>query len=302
MLESRSECSDRDGRDALLQGAAAGHRVVRHGVVFGAFMTWNMLGAQLCKRLLASSGAGTQPETLVGGVIVASGCALLLPVFTTEFSVRIGGFCIFEAAIGAYWPLIMKLRSDHLGEEQRAAVTSLFRVPLNGVVCLVLLRAGAPSLPSAVPLPPHPRPAGQAPSSAFARLVCAGVLSLGEEFSLCVCFLGVALVCQQMVSRALQSPLSPAATKRRALAAGRSPAKPMETLLLPVPSVRPRPPINCARGDSLILVARAGRARSINRGKPLGRGRAPGSNERVSAATYYVCRPGQCIRRPLRTS
>ena len=154
----------------LLQGAAAGHRVVRHGVVFGAFMTWNMLGAQLCKRLLASSG-GTQPETLVGGIIVASGCALLLPVFTTEFSVRIGGFCIFEAAIGAYWPLIMKLRSDHLGEEQRAAVTSLFRVPLNGVVCLVLLRAGAPSLTSPMPLPPHPRPAGKGPSSAFARLV-----------------------------------------------------------------------------------------------------------------------------------
>ena len=265
----------------LLQGAAAGHRVVRHGVVFGAFMTWNMLGAQLCKRLLASSG-GTQPETLVGGVIVASGCALLLPVFTTQFSVRIGGFCIFEAAIGAYWPLIMKLRSDHLGEEQRAAVTSLFRVPLNGVVCLVLLRAGAPSLPSAAPLPPHPRPAGQAPSSAFARLVRTGVLSLGEEFSLCVCFLGVALVCQQMVSRALQSPLSPAATKRRALAAGRSPAKPMETLLLPVPSVRPRPPINCASADSLMPAIR--RARSANRGKPLGRGRAPGSNESVLSA------------------
>ena len=47
----------------------------------------------------------------------------------------------------------------------------------------------------------------------------------------------------------------------------------------------------------------AGRARSINRGKPLGRGRAPGSNERMSATTCYVCRPGQCIRRlPLRTS
>jgi len=268
----------------LLQGAAAGHRVVRHGVVFGAFMTWNMLGAQLCKRLLASSG-GTQPETLVGGVIVASGCALLLPVFTTEFSVRIGGFCIFEAAIGAYWPLIMKLRSDHLGEEQRAAVTSLFRVPTAWCAwcfCVQVRRR----CPVPCPWPRiHTRTLGRPAKDRAQPLpdLCAGVLSLGEEFSLCVCFLGVALVCQQMVSRALQSPLSPAATKRRALAAGRSPAKPMETLLLPVPSVRPRPPINCASADSLTPAVR--RARSANRGKPLGRGRAPGSNERMSAIT-----------------
>ena len=109
-------------------------------------MTWNMLGAQLCKRLLASSG--TQPETLVGGVIVASGCALLLPVFTTEFSVRIGGFCIFEAAIGAYWPLIMKLRSDHLGEDPlrkrvAAGIKELARFILNNRVKRSLLPGSA---------------------------------------------------------------------------------------------------------------------------------------------------------------
>lgn len=53
-------------------------REVRHGVVFGAFMTWNMLGAQLCKRVLGRFG--TKPENLISIVIVASIIALLLPV------------------------------------------------------------------------------------------------------------------------------------------------------------------------------------------------------------------------------
>ena len=102
------------------------------------------------------------------------------------------------------------------------------------------------------------------------------MLSLGEEFSLCVCFLGVALVCQQMVSRALQSPLSPAATKRRALAAGRSPAKPMETLLLPVPSVRPRPPINCARADSSDAGCSCGQGEECQQGQAAREGQGAG--------------------------
>ena len=90
-------------------------------------------------------------------------------VFTSNFGILLGGFCAFEAAIGAYWPLVMKLRSDHLGEAQRAAVTSLFRVPLNLVVCLVLMRAG--------------------------------FLSLAQEFCLCVGFLVIALACQRLVVR-----------------------------------------------------------------------------------------------------
>lgn len=54
-------------------------REVRHGVVFGAFMTWNMLGAQLCKRVLGRSGAA-KPENLISVIIGASIIALLLPV------------------------------------------------------------------------------------------------------------------------------------------------------------------------------------------------------------------------------
>jgi hypothetical protein len=105
-------------------------------------------------------------------------------VVTSNFGLLISGFCVFEAAIGAYWPLVMKLRSDQLGEGQRAAVTSLFRVPLNFVVCLVLMRAGW--------------------------------LSLAQEFALCVMFLAIALACQRLVVRpVLRHPLPPSAPSLR---------------------------------------------------------------------------------------
>jgi hypothetical protein len=61
-------------------------REVRHGVVFGAFMTWNMLGAQLCKRVLGRAGAA-QPESLVSVIIAISIAALLLPVRYLAFHV-----------------------------------------------------------------------------------------------------------------------------------------------------------------------------------------------------------------------
>ena len=37
-------------------------------------------------------------------------------------------FCFFEAYIGAYFPLMSILRADNLNDEQRAALTSVFRV------------------------------------------------------------------------------------------------------------------------------------------------------------------------------
>lgn len=79
-------------------------REVRHGVVFGAFMTWNMLGAQLCKRVLGRSGAA-KPEILISIIIVASIVALLLPVSLLVLSDQICGepsaFSFSGAAVAA---------------------------------------------------------------------------------------------------------------------------------------------------------------------------------------------------------
>ena len=113
-------------------------------------------------------------------VAVALTATTQTQVVTSNFGLLISGFCVFEAAIGAYWPLVMKLRSDQLGEGQRAAVTSLFRVPLNFVVCLVLMRAGW--------------------------------LSLAQEFALCVIFLAIAGVMllnphSSLIAHGIEQPL-----------------------------------------------------------------------------------------------
>ena len=47
-------------------------------------------------------------------------------------------FCVFEFAVGVFWPSMMKMRSQHVPEEMRATVINLFRIPLNAFVCVVL--------------------------------------------------------------------------------------------------------------------------------------------------------------------
>ena len=47
-------------------------------------------------------------------------------------------FCVFEAAVGLFWPSMMKMRSQHVPEETRSTIINFFRIPLNLFVCVVL--------------------------------------------------------------------------------------------------------------------------------------------------------------------
>ncbi|KAF4509996.1 hypothetical protein G6O67_001925 [Ophiocordyceps sinensis] len=61
---------------------------------------------------------------------------ILSATYTIE-SVQFGAFCIFEAAIGAVFPLIALLKSQHIDDADRNLVYSMFRLPLNVLVLLV---------------------------------------------------------------------------------------------------------------------------------------------------------------------
>ena len=50
-----------------------------------------------------------------------------------------GGFLMFEACVGAYFPSMFMVKSRVVPEESRAAIYNLFRVPLNAIVLFVLL-------------------------------------------------------------------------------------------------------------------------------------------------------------------
>lgn len=71
------------------------------------------------------------------------------------------GFLVYEAIIGVYMPLFASIKARYVPEEVRASVYTIFRIPLNTIVVIVLLVN----------------------------------LSLGSTFMLCVLLLSAALAC-----------------------------------------------------------------------------------------------------------
>lgn len=67
-----------------------------------------------------------EPYPQAGGGITAGGQLQLL------------AFCGFEACVGAFWPSIMRMRAQHIPEDSRATILTMFRIPLNLFVCVVL--------------------------------------------------------------------------------------------------------------------------------------------------------------------
>ena len=55
-----------------------------------------------------------------------------------EGKLQLVAFCVFEAAVGLFWPSMMKMRSQHVPEETRSTIINFFRIPLNLFVCVVL--------------------------------------------------------------------------------------------------------------------------------------------------------------------
>merc|ERR1719231_1270399 len=48
-------------------------------------------------------------------------------------------FLVFEFCVGVYWPTVGTIKSEVVPEEIRATIYNLYRVPLNAVVCGILL-------------------------------------------------------------------------------------------------------------------------------------------------------------------
>ena len=55
-----------------------------------------------------------------------------------EGKLQLVAFCVFEAAVGLFWPSMMKMRSQHVPEDTRSTIINFFRIPLNLFVCVVL--------------------------------------------------------------------------------------------------------------------------------------------------------------------
>merc|ERR1719387_3001648 len=99
-----------------------------HGLIFAEFMMACMIGAS------ASSLIGGNMKPALGLVAMAAG-------FGSTMSLQMCFFCflLFEFCVGVYFPTIGTLKSEIVPESIRATIYNLYRVPLNAVVCMLLL-------------------------------------------------------------------------------------------------------------------------------------------------------------------
>jgi len=75
-------------------------------------------------------------------VYAVAAVAMAIPIFVDDSRILLFSFCIFEVCVGLFWPAIGTLRAKFLPEEGRATLMNMFRIPLNAIVCLILVKQG----------------------------------------------------------------------------------------------------------------------------------------------------------------
>lgn len=125
-----------------------------------------MAGSKVFGSLMRITGG--KPERFMRGLFALAAAALATPVVTTSVPVVAAAFLVFEACVGVYFPAMgtlksksvaaprppvspplsharFRVRSRYVPEDARAAVYSIYRVPLNAIVLFVLLGDFEPS-------------------------------------------------------------------------------------------------------------------------------------------------------------
>jgi len=109
-----------------------------YGTIFATFMVCCMAGSQLVPMVLARYS----PQQALPAVFVVSAVALAAVPLDDVLGGALAfyGFLVFELCVGLYFPLMGMLKSQVVPEQHRSTLYNLFRVPLNVIVLVVLLR------------------------------------------------------------------------------------------------------------------------------------------------------------------
>lgn len=105
------------------------------GLIFSSFMCAMMIGSMSFSAL---SSRQTHPALMLGDVLAVAACALLVPVLWHEEIITFWSFALFELAVGVYFPVMGKLKSDLVHDSVRAQVYTWMRLPLNVFVFIAL--------------------------------------------------------------------------------------------------------------------------------------------------------------------
>jgi MFS family permease len=112
-----------------------------HGLIFAMFMMACICGSSTCSLL----GNKFSPATVLFWNMLLGTCSLGLVAIAigigSTYALQASFFCflVFEFCVGLYWPTVGTLKSEIVPEDVRATVYNIYRVPLNAVVCALLL-------------------------------------------------------------------------------------------------------------------------------------------------------------------
>ena len=132
------------------------------GVMFSSFMVCMMIGSTMFKVAVGKHVAFASIATLTFAVAAV---ALLIPAIVSNEAIVYIAFNLFEACCGVYFPSVGTIRSQIVPEATRSTVMNIFRIPLNLIVVVILLKVDA------------------LPSQVF-FLLCAGLISVAYYYSM----------------------------------------------------------------------------------------------------------------------
>lgn len=98
------------------------------GLIFSSFMCAMMIGSMTFSRL---NDNHVSPSQILVDLLAIAACALLAPVLWHQESITFWSFVLFEFAVGVYYPVMGKLKSEWVRDSVRAQVYTWLRLPLN---------------------------------------------------------------------------------------------------------------------------------------------------------------------------
>ena len=116
-----------------LQSTLQDGETISHGLIFACFMISTMIGSTLFSFLVQKFSL----EHIGLFTLLLAALSLSSPIYSSSVFIP---FLLFEVCCGLYWPCFGTLRGKYLPERSRSTVMNFFRVPLNLLVVLVLVR------------------------------------------------------------------------------------------------------------------------------------------------------------------
>jgi MFS family permease len=112
-----------------------------YGLIFACFMVSIMIGSSIYEILYQKYQLYL--ENILAFLLFFSSISLFIPIFTQNLILVFIFFLIFEINCGIYFPCMSSLRGKYIPEQTRSIIMNFFRIPLNILVIIVLLKVNS---------------------------------------------------------------------------------------------------------------------------------------------------------------